>query len=210
MRILGIGSAKVLKSAARFGNRGLDARGNERCGSCQTHQRRRTDECSTATDADGAQRRARCAQKLRLGHRRLGEYAFSTKELAACITALMRRSGVQKSDFIKACGKRIDLGSHRLIIQGTKSHIDPTECRLMVHLLDLIWGLSSCIEIRTLDVHILRLRKNTLAHWSGRNDPDRAQCGLSLHAGLLVRLGLAKTLTQVRYSLVSFQTAVCA
>ena len=135
---------------------------------------------------------------------------FSTKELTACIKALMRRSSLQESDSIEACGKRIDSGSHRLIIQGTKSHIDPTECRLMVHLLDLIWGRSSYIEIRTFNAHILRLRKNTLAHWSGRNDPDRAQCGLSLHAGLLIRLGSAQTLTQVRCSLASLQTAVCA
>tara|TARA_Y100000991_G_C21652992_1_gene213267 strand:+ start:60 stop:401 length:342 start_codon:yes stop_codon:yes gene_type:complete len=98
---------------------------------------------------------------------------FSTKELAACIKALMRRSGVQESDFIEACGKRIDLASHRLIIQGTRSHIDPTECRLMVHLLDLIWGHSSYIEIRTFDVHILRLRKKNLSPlvWTERSRP---------------------------------------
>jgi DNA-binding response OmpR family regulator len=46
-------------------------------------------------------------------------------------------------------------------------------------LLDHIWGRSSYIEIRTVDVHVLRLRKNTRAYWSGRSDPDRAQRGLS-------------------------------
>ena len=68
---------------------------------------------------------------------------FSTKGLAACINALMRRSEVQESDFIEACRKRIDLGSHRLITQGKKSHIDLTKYRVMVHLLDLIWARSS-------------------------------------------------------------------
>ena len=134
---------------------------------------------------------------------------FSTKELAARIKALMRRSGVPESDLLEACGIQIDLGSHRLIIQGTNIHIGPTEYRLLVQLLDHIWGRSSYIEIRTVDVHMLRLRKKTRAYWSGRNDPDRAQRGLSLHAGLLTRLGSAKTLTQVRYSLASFKTAVC-
>ena len=111
----------------------------------------------------------------------------------------MRRSAVQVSDFIEACGKRIDLGSNRLIIQGTKSHINPKKYRPMVHLLDLIWARSSYIEIRTFDVHDSRLRKNTLAHRSGRNDSDREQCRLSLHASLLIRLGPAKTLTQLGY-----------
>ena len=86
---------------------------------------------------------------------------FSTKELAARIKALMRRSGVPESDLLEACGIQIDLGSHRLIIQGTNIHIGPTEYRLQVQLLDHIWGRSSYIEIRTVDVHVLRLRKNT-------------------------------------------------
>ena len=89
---------------------------------------------------------------------------FSTKELAARIKALMRRSGVPESDLLEACGIQIDLGSHRLIIQGTNIHIDPTEYRLLVQLLDHIWGRSSYIEIRTVDVHLLRLRKNTRAY----------------------------------------------
>ena len=134
---------------------------------------------------------------------------FSTKELAARIKALMRRSDVPESDLIETSGIQIDLGNHRLIFRGANIHIWPTAYRLLVHLLDRILGRSSHIEIRTFDVHILRLRKNTRAHWSGRNNPDRAQCGLSLHAGLLTRLGSARRLTQVRYSLASFQTAVC-
>ena len=98
---------------------------------------------------------------------------FSTKELAARIKALMRRSGVPESDLLEACGIQIDLGSHRLIIQRTNIHIGPTEYCLLVKLLDHIWGRSSYIEIRTVDAHVLRLRKNTRTYWSGRNDPDQ-------------------------------------
>jgi|TARA_X000000950_G_C13718514_1_gene579212 two-component system phosphate regulon response regulator PhoB len=97
---------------------------------------------------------------------------FSPKELVARIKALMRRSGVPEDELIEACGIQIDLGSHRLTIQGTNVNIGPTEYRLLEllmrnpdrvferdQLLDRIWGRSSYIEIRTVDVHILRLRK---------------------------------------------------
>ena len=97
---------------------------------------------------------------------------FSPKELVARIKALMRRSGVPEDELIEACGIQIDLGSHRLTIQGTNVNIGPTEYRLLGllmrnpdrvferdQLLDRIWGRSSYIEIRTVDVHILRLRK---------------------------------------------------
>ena len=97
---------------------------------------------------------------------------FSPKELVARIKALMRRSGVPEDELIEACGIQIDLGSHRLTIQGTNVNIGPIEYRLLEllmrnpdrvferdQLLDRIWGRSSYIEIRTVDVHILRLRK---------------------------------------------------
>ena len=97
---------------------------------------------------------------------------FSPKELVARIKALMRRSGVPEDELIEACGIQIDLGSHRLTIQGTNVNIGPTEYRLLEllmrnpdrvferdQLLDRVWGRSSYIEIRTVDVHILRLRK---------------------------------------------------
>ena len=97
---------------------------------------------------------------------------FSPKELVARIKALMRRSGVPEDELIEACGIQIDLGSHRLTIKGTNVNIGPTEYRLLEllmrnpdrvferdQLLDRIWGRSSYIEIRTVDVHILRLRK---------------------------------------------------
>ena len=97
---------------------------------------------------------------------------FSPKELIARIKALMRRSGVPEDELIEVSGIQIDLSSHRLIIQGQNVNIGPTEYRLLEllmrhpdrvferdQLLDRIWGRITYIEIRTVDVHILRLRK---------------------------------------------------
>ncbi len=97
---------------------------------------------------------------------------FSPKELVARIKALLRRSGAPEDDLIEASGIRIDLVSHRVTIKGVDINIGPTEYRLLEllmrnpdrvferdQLLDRVWGRSSYIETRTVDVHVLRLRK---------------------------------------------------
>lgn len=97
---------------------------------------------------------------------------FSRKELVARIKALLRRSGAPENDVLEASGIRIDLVSHRLTIEGKNINIGPTEYRLLEllmrnpdrvferdQLLDRVWGRSSYIETRTVDVHVLRLRK---------------------------------------------------
>ena len=97
---------------------------------------------------------------------------FSPKELVARIKALLRRSGAPENDVLEASGIRIDLVSHRLTIEGKNINIGPTEYRLLEllmrnpdrvferdQLLDRVWGRSSYIETRTVDVHVLRLRK---------------------------------------------------
>ena len=97
---------------------------------------------------------------------------FSPKELVARIKALLRRSGAPGNDVLEASGIRIDLVSHRLTIEGKNINIGPTEYRLLEllmrnpdrvferdQLLDRVWGRSSYIETRTVDVHVLRLRK---------------------------------------------------
>ena len=84
----------------------------------------------------------------------------------------MCRSGVPCEEFTEEFGIPIDLSSHRRIIQGQNVNIGPTEYRLLEllmrhpdrvfkrdQLLDKIWGRSTYIEIRTVDVNILRLRK---------------------------------------------------
>ena len=97
---------------------------------------------------------------------------FSPKELVARIKALLRRSGAPEDDLIEASGIRIDLVSHRVTIKGVDINIGPTEYRLLEllmrnpdrvferdQLLDRVWGRSSYIETRTVDVHVLRPRK---------------------------------------------------
>ena len=97
---------------------------------------------------------------------------FSPKELVARIKALLRRSGAPEDDLIEASGIRIDLVSHRVTIKGVDINIGPTEYRLLEllmrnpdrvferdQLLERVWGRSSYIETRTVDVHVLRLRK---------------------------------------------------
>ena len=97
---------------------------------------------------------------------------FSPRELIARIKALLRRTGAPEDDLLEDSGIRIDLTSHRVSIDGKTIQIGPTEYRLLElfmrnpdrvferdQLLDRVWGRSSYIETRTVDVHILRLRK---------------------------------------------------
>ncbi|MDH5424310.1 MAG: phosphate regulon transcriptional regulator PhoB [Gammaproteobacteria bacterium] len=97
---------------------------------------------------------------------------FSPKELLARIKALLRRYGVQDSEQLTAGILSMDLGQHQLSINGTVIEIGPTEYRLLEfflkkpnrvysreQLLDSVWGRNVYVEERTVDVHILRLRK---------------------------------------------------
>jgi two-component system, OmpR family, phosphate regulon response regulator PhoB len=66
----------------------------------------------------------------------------------------------------------MDLGAHKIRRGGALIPLGPTEFRLLRHflqhprrvfsrerLLDAVWGHDSDIELRTVDVHIRRLRK---------------------------------------------------
>lgn len=102
---------------------------------------------------------------------------FSPRELVARIRALLRRAGVPDDEVIEASGISMELNSHRVTINGEAVNIGPTEYRLLEllmrnpdrvferdQLLDRVWGRSSYIETRTVDVHILRLRKVLKPH----------------------------------------------
>ena len=104
---------------------------------------------------------------------------FSPRELIARVKALLRRSGSPGDGIIEADGIALDTQSHRLKVDGQAVHVGPTEFRLLefllrhpdrafdrAQLLDRVWGRSVYIEERTVDVHILRLRK--LLQPSGR------------------------------------------
>jgi len=98
---------------------------------------------------------------------------FSVRELSARIRAAIRRIDADQVDNKLSYGKLVlDLDAHHVIIDDTKIEVGPTEFRLleffMTHpdkvysraqLLDFVWGRSKFVEERTVDVHILRLRK---------------------------------------------------
>jgi len=97
---------------------------------------------------------------------------FSPRELIARVKALLRRSGAPDSDVLEQGPIRLDLTAHQLFINSREVQLGPTEFRLLenfmmnpgrafdrTQLLDRVWGRSVYVEERTVDVHILRLRK---------------------------------------------------
>jgi two-component system, OmpR family, phosphate regulon response regulator PhoB len=98
---------------------------------------------------------------------------FSPRELVARIKAVMRRASPEDADKpIRLEGLCLDPGSHRVTVDDRPLEMGPTEYRLlhffMTHpervysrsqLLDQVWGRNAYVEERTVDVHILRLRK---------------------------------------------------
>jgi two-component system, OmpR family, phosphate regulon response regulator PhoB len=97
---------------------------------------------------------------------------FSPRELIARVKALLRRSGSPESGVVAHGPLRLDLAAHELTVNGKPVRLGPTEFRLLEHfmtnptrafdrsqLLDRVWGRSVYVEERTVDVHILRLRK---------------------------------------------------
>lgn len=103
---------------------------------------------------------------------------FSVKELSARIRAVLRRAEVN-IDENRLFYERLvlDLDAHQVLIEDSQIEVGPTEFRLleffMTHpdkvysrsqLLDYVWGRSKFVEERTVDVHILRLRKLLKPH----------------------------------------------
>lgn len=102
---------------------------------------------------------------------------FSPRELVARVKALLRRSGPAEDNVLEAAGIRFELDSRRLTINGREQHLGPTEYRLLefllahpertfdrTQLLDRVWGRGVYVEERTVDVHVLRLRKILKQH----------------------------------------------
>ncbi|MEL7453581.1 MAG: phosphate regulon transcriptional regulator PhoB, partial [Pseudomonadota bacterium] len=98
---------------------------------------------------------------------------FSTTELMARIRAVMRRirPGLVE-DTVTVGDITIDRTSHTVTRQDAGLHLGPTEYRLLDHfmqhpgrvfsreqLLDAVWGSDVYVELRTVDVHVGRLRK---------------------------------------------------
>ncbi|MET1256749.1 phosphate regulon transcriptional regulator PhoB [Aliikangiella maris] len=95
------------------------------------------------------------------------------KELMARIKALLRRtSQANEDDMIISEGLELNLATNQLSIDNVDVHIGHTEFSLLqffiehknrvysrAQLLDFVWGQAVYIEERTVDVHVLRLRK---------------------------------------------------
>jgi two-component system phosphate regulon response regulator PhoB len=98
---------------------------------------------------------------------------FSPGELIARVHALLRRARPALSDeSLSVADIRMDLASHRVFRGEGEIKLGPTEYRLLRHfmehpgrvfsreqLLDSVWGRDVYVELRTVDVHIRRLRK---------------------------------------------------
>ena len=97
---------------------------------------------------------------------------FSPSEVVARLRAVIRRARPEPyDDVLRYADVAMDLAAHRVTRAGGGVHLGPTEYRLLRHflrhpgrvfsreqLLDRVWGEDAEIEMRTVDVHISRLR----------------------------------------------------
>src|SRR5690606_34915785 len=93
--------------------------------------------------------------------------------LVARIRAVLRRIRPALAEkTISFADVKLDVAAHRVVRGGTDIHLGPTEFRLLQYLmehpgrvfsreqlLDAVWGHDIYVELRTVDVHIRRLRK---------------------------------------------------
>ena len=97
---------------------------------------------------------------------------FSHKELVARAAAVLRRvRPALAAEALNYAGLEMDLAAHRVRRNGGPVELGPTEYRLLRHflenpqrvysrqrLLEAVWPHSEEIELRTVDVHVRRLR----------------------------------------------------
>ncbi len=123
---------------------------------------------------------------------------FSTTELVARLRAVIRRARPTASAEVLRFGDlTLDLSAHRVSRSGNQIHLGPTEFRLLrfflerpgrvfsrEQLLDAVWGRDAEVELRTVDVHIRRLRK--ALNEGGHKDLVRTvrAAGYALDAGV--------------------------
>ncbi len=98
---------------------------------------------------------------------------FSPSELVARIKAVFRRIRPSLTEQrMEYAGIKMDLATHKVTRNGVEVHLSPTEFGLLRYLvehpgrvfsreqlLDSVWGHDIYVELRTVDVHIRRLRK---------------------------------------------------
>jgi len=110
---------------------------------------------------------------------------FSIPELIARVRAVLRRARPGVAGAVARWGDLVlDRETRRMHRAGREIHLGPTEFRLMdclmqrpgrvysrEQLLDLVWGRDVYVEVRTVDVHVGRLRK--ALNRRGERDPIR-------------------------------------
>ncbi|OFW99952.1 MAG: phosphate regulon transcriptional regulatory protein PhoB [Alphaproteobacteria bacterium RIFCSPHIGHO2_12_FULL_63_12] len=98
---------------------------------------------------------------------------FSTAELIARVKAVLRRiRPALVEDVVEQGDLKVDRTAHRVWRGDQEIHLGPTEFRLLDHLiqhpgrvfsreqlLNAVWGSDVFVEVRTVDVHVGRLRK---------------------------------------------------
>lgn len=107
---------------------------------------------------------------------------FSPKELVARVRAVLRRVRPALAGLpLQVADVELDIAAHKVRRGGVTVAVGPTEFRLLRHflehpgrvfsrerLLDAVWGREREIELRTVDVHVRRLRQALNA--GGRRD----------------------------------------
>jgi two-component system phosphate regulon response regulator PhoB len=103
---------------------------------------------------------------------------LSIRELLARISALLRRAdGFHKTNILEIDRIQMNLDSHQVFIDDNELSISITEFNLLKllmknpnrtlsreQILNHVWGRTSFVELRTVDVHVLRLRKALKSH----------------------------------------------
>ncbi len=99
---------------------------------------------------------------------------FSVRELVLRIRAVLRRASVDLSSTapLVVGALELELASHRCLVAGVETALTALEFRLLEYLmrragrvqtraslLEEVWGITSEIETRTVDTHMMRLRE---------------------------------------------------
>lgn len=102
---------------------------------------------------------------------------FSPRELVLRLKAILRRGTTRESaEQLKLGVLRLDLGAHRAFVQNEEIELTALEFRLLNHLMSRagrvqtreqlladVWGVTSPLETRTVDTHVMRLREKLRA-----------------------------------------------
>ncbi|MCU0697587.1 MAG: response regulator [Myxococcaceae bacterium] len=98
---------------------------------------------------------------------------FSPRELVLRVKAILRRAGSGSTQERVVLGPlELDLGAHRAYVGGGEVELTALEFKLLHHLMSRpgrvqtreqllsdVWGITSALETRTVDTHVMRLRE---------------------------------------------------